>query len=140
MYNDLLVHVQADSIAAPSLTVLITGAEDRIANAGHSLSLDSYPAYATFNALGGCDADRGASVGRGARSRHKGGNNFAFTDGHVKWFKGSEDPQDDPIFFPPRQSACKSAVDPITKRLIGPKPGGEMTFNGRSYAGTFYIR
>ena len=136
MYNDLLANVKLDQVAAASLTVVTTDAENRFANAGHALTLDSGPYAAVFNQKGGCDAGQGATIGK-ARLRHHNGANFSFTDGHVKWFKGGSS---DSVFFPPRDSASISAIDPKTKQQIGPQPGKGMTFNGRTYSATYHIR
>ncbi len=136
MYNDLLPGIIQSAIRAATRTVLTTDAEDRFENAGHALSIDSNPVGAKFNRKGGCDAGKGASVGA-ARNRHMNGANFSFTDGHVKWYKADAD---DPVFFPPRESASISAVDGKTKQRIGPQPGGEMTFGGRKYEATFHVK
>lgn len=136
MYNDLLHGIKQSTVNAVSRTVLTTDAEDRFGNAGHALASNSGPHEAKFNRKGGCDAGKGASIGR-ARLRHVNGANFAFTDGHVKWYKGGVD---DPVFFPPRESASVSAVDSRTKQRIGPQPGGEMLFGGRKYEATFHVK
>ncbi len=136
MYNDLLAGIRTAALAGASQTVMVTDAEDRFGNAGHALTLDSGPYDSQFNAKGRCDAGMGATVGK-ARLKHHGGANFGFSDGHVKWYKGGIN---DPIFFPPRESASISAIDPVTKKQIGPKPGKDMTFNGQIYAGTFHVR
>ena len=136
MYNDLLTGESQAALSGVAYTVLITNSERRFANVGHALSLDAPPVDAQFNKRGGCDAGHGATVGREARFRHTKGANFAFTDGHVKWFAGANDR----IFFPPRESANRSAIDPVTKQQTAPIPGKSMTFGGRVYTGTFHLR
>lgn len=135
MYNDLLATQQQAQTTSPSCTVMITDAEDRVANFGHAYTPDNKPYSGMFNAIGTCDAGKGASV-HTARSRYNGGANFAFADGHVKWFEAGPD---DPIFFPSRNSASRSAIDPTTKQQLGPIPGGDMTFGGRAFVGTFHV-
>lgn len=136
MYNDLVAGVRQSDVPAPAQSVLTTDAEDRLKNVGHALASDFNPHEANFNSKGRCDAGQGASIGR-ARIRHQGGANFAFTDGHLKWFKGVAD---DRVFFPPRESDSISAVDAKTKQQIGPKPGGDMVFQGRRYDATFHVK
>jgi len=136
MYNDLLaMHKQGD-LNALGATVLTTDAEDRLANAGHAFTPDSGPFAARFTFQGTCAPGQGASV-RYARFRHSDGAIFSFTDGHVRWFTGGPT---DRIFFPPRESASPSAIDVKTKQQLGPIPGGDMTFQGHVYAGTFHLR
>jgi prepilin-type processing-associated H-X9-DG protein/prepilin-type N-terminal cleavage/methylation domain-containing protein len=136
MYNDLLVGIKQGNITGLNVTVLSVGAENRLENVGHAHTPSTQGHKATFNIRGGCDAEHGASIGE-ARVRHQGGANFAFTDGHLKWFKGGAD---DRVFFPPRESASIGAVDARTKQQIGPKPGTDMVFQGRQYDATFHVK
>jgi hypothetical protein len=136
MYNDLLATEPMARLSAPSATVVITNAEDQLANAGHTLDMSAGPFRATFNRYGKCDPGQGASI-RWARFRRSSGANFAFANGHVKWYKGS-DPES--VFFPPRASAQLTAFDPKTKQQTGPIPGTDMTFQGRHYSATFHLR
>lgn len=136
MYNDLLVGESQAGLTGVAHTVLLTNSERRFANAGHAYSPTDPPVDAQFNKRGGCDAGQGATVGREARFRHTNGANFAFTDGHVKWHSGTKDA----IYFPPRESASRSAIDPVTKQQTAPIPGKAMTFGGRTYTGTFHLR
>lgn len=136
MYNDLIAGVDQAALGAVAKTVLTTDAENRFGNAGHAITLDSGPYEAKFNQQGKCDAGKGASIGQ-ARLRHTEGASFSFADGHLKWYKGGAE---DLVFFPPRESASISAVDANTKQLIGPKPGGDMLFQGRQYDATFHVK
>ena len=135
IYNDLLTGESQAALTGVAYTVLTTNSERRFGNVGHALSLDAPPVEARFNKHCECDAGQGATVGREARFRHSNGANFGFTDGHVKWFAGA----DDRIFFPPHNSASRSAVDPVTKKPTAPIPGKAMTFGGRVYTGTFHL-
>lgn len=136
MYNDLLAGLDQSTLSAVAKTVMTTDAENRFGNAGHAITLDSAPYEAKFNQQGKCDAGKGASIGQ-SRLRHTGGANFSFADGHLKWYKGGTGDQ---VFFPPHESASISAMDANTKQLIGPKPGGEMVFQGRQYDATFHVK
>ncbi len=136
MYNDLAAASRLSDFAKPADTVIVVDGEELLDNVGHAWIPRSEAATngATYNAQGRCDAGKGAFVTEFATTRHSGGANYAFADGHVKWFAPSK------IYFPPRASNSPASRDASNGTVLGPTPGERMTWNGRAWAGTFHLR
>jgi prepilin-type processing-associated H-X9-DG protein len=129
LYNDLAAEAPAKELWGVASTVLIADGEDQPVNAGHAHTPDQEPEDCRVIAPGGagCAPGRGATVQK-APARHADGANYAFADGHVKWYKPES------IYFPPRASASR-------KHGPGePDPAGNMSVKERHYAGTFHLR
>lgn len=129
MYNDLAATEKTDTFSTPARTVLIAEGEDIERNVGHAWEPQFPPQQATFDGWGKCRPERGATV-RNAPTRHQGGANYAFADGHSKWLRPEM------IFFPPRTSA-DLRHDGDTP---GPNPGGRMIHENRFYEATFHLK
>ncbi|HVK02664.1 MAG TPA: hypothetical protein VM490_04280 [Armatimonadaceae bacterium] len=140
LYNDLLVGREQSELTGVANTVLTTDGEDQTGNVGHAWVPDAGPFDTTFTDKGTVAPGGGATV-RTAPRRRSNGANYSFTDGHVKWFKAGA------IYFPPRESDSRAHVTPDGKE-IGPDPAGGIQVNGsgvltferRTFAGTFHIR
>ena len=131
-YNDLAAGKTIHDFRSPEMSVLVTDGEIGIHNAGHAYTPDAPPQPATFDTRGRCGPGRGATV-RAAATRHSGGANFLFADGHVKWLRPTY------VYWPSRDSDNPSHLDGA-KHPVGPDPAGAMTFGGHGYAATFQIR
>lgn len=74
-------------------------------------------------------------------TRHSGGGNFLYADGHAKWAKVTTGPTGIPatIYFPPanvvRTSAINNGGATIVEGTNEPQPGGNML----GYSGTFFL-
>ena len=122
LYNDLLAAESVKDVTAPSWTVLLVDGDTLDVNAGHARSGAAPALDGAVNAAGTCDAGRGATVSDGALTRHGGGANYAFADGHVKWFKAEGEAGGvPPVFFPARDSNSSARRLPDGSR-IGPLP------------------
>lgn len=129
MYNDLAATEKMETFTAPAHTILVAEGEDIERNVGHSWESDLPPQQAIFDSWGKCRPERAATV-QNAPTRHHGGANYAYADGHCKWHQ----PED--IFFPPRTSAdiAHNGSAP------GPNPVGNMLHQGHTYLATFHLK
>lgn len=130
MYNDLAALQKQSDFLNTSTSVLVAEGENEWRNAGHAYTPNAAPLPAVFNKRGTCDAGDGATIQKAA-TRHHGGANYTFADGHAKWHKPET------IFFPPRDSDNPSHL--LKGKAVGLKPG-KMIFAGKLFYGTFHIR
>lgn len=136
LYSDLAASESSKDFTEPASTVAFTDSEDHLRNVGHARSRNSGSDEAVFRPEPNDTAPKlllGAVIGD-ASSRHSGGANYGFADGHAKlmW--------PDAVFFPPRTSDSRSHREAKTGRLLGPDPAGPRTFQGKTYAATFHVR
>ncbi len=147
MYNDLLATARQSDIESVARTVMIMDGANVLINAGHACEPNGTPVDAVVNARGTCDADRVAFVNNEVVTRHSGGANYGFTDGHVRWYKPNV------VYFPPRSSASRHYRDTQTGALLGPNPSQNtgawspntrepltLRYQGKEYVATFHAR
>ena len=89
------------------------GCGNVVSNATDAPGFANCPAGTRFANIGGLG-------GAGVQVRHLGGINLAFTDGHVKWYKGAND-------------NSTNAADPGSSQIFGPRTG----FNTSAQSPTF---
>ena len=157
MYNDLAAAATDASFAAPSSSVLLSESS----TASGSYNGDAAPlrlgvGHAINRATGGEKTAIPANItswpitpstmamDQAALSdvtRHSGGGNFLFADGHAKWQKvtlSNGTPQT--VYFPPvtvtRDTALSNGSASLIEGTNEPVPGGNML----SYAATLFIR
>jgi prepilin-type processing-associated H-X9-DG protein len=140
MYNDLAAKESLSDIAQPGYSLMTTEGDDHLRNVGHARSQSSEGDEAAFQKTRDGRMQSmvvGAAIGD-AITRHRGGGNYGFADGHVKWIKP------DAVFFPPRTSNSSSHCETKTGNLLGPDPAGAthngLSFQGKNYSATFHIR
>ena len=116
-YSDLAAGRFIADFAQTAQTVVLMDGEEITQNVGHAYQPGALITYgASVDLNGGVYPGKGTTVSFAA-TRHKGGANYVFADGHVKWHVPHE------IFFPPQASGARVSIDPKTKTPTGPEPG-----------------
>jgi prepilin-type processing-associated H-X9-DG protein len=131
LYSDLAATVRLNHFTAPAKTVLLTDSEPRLHNFGHARAASGTPAEPLVLPETKIMRTEGGEVGD-ALTRHGGGANYAFADGHVKHLKP------DAVYFPPRDNGSRSHRENGVS--AGPDPAGDRTFAGHLYHATFHIK
>ena len=132
--NDLCGGAEMQAFVAPWVSVIVIDGVDSTTSVGHAYDADfSHPSQPAVWNYGSHLLISGEVVNHAA-TRHSGGANYLFADGHVEWNKPKN------VFFPPRESTHRTHLDPKTGKPIGPDPGGDMIFNGKKYTATFHLR
>lgn len=140
LYSDLAAGESMENFTAPANAVAFADSEDRLRNVGHARSQSGTGDEAFLRPSEAGKTPRlllGAAIGDAA-TRHSGGANYGFADGHAKWMK----PED--VFFPPQTSISQSHREAKTGKLLGPDPSDAVqssrTYQGRTYRATFHLR
>ncbi|GAB4460849.1 MAG: hypothetical protein OHK0029_25390 [Armatimonadaceae bacterium] len=156
MYNDLAAARSQASQTAPANTILfaessaasgaVTGAASPLRlNAGHAVNRAAVNVAIPGNTATWPIVPSATNMDQAAVndvSRHSGGGNFLFGDGHAKWHRVNLGPNGVPqtIYYPPvgvwRSNAVSDGSAVLVEGTNEPSPGGNML----GYAGTFFTQ
>lgn len=132
MTSDLAGGAKMPDLVNPPVTVLVMDGEDAHLSVGHAFNPGADSLMQIWNPAK-TKLLLGAAVGKAA-SRHGGGADYLFADGHVHWLERKH------VFFPSRNSRSPAHLYGKTDTPFGPDPAQNMAFNGYKYSATFHLR